>query len=65
VGLSRALDALPPAQREVVVLRFVDDLSLEQIAKAVGAPLGTVKSRLHHAIEKLRARLRTEKFRND
>lgn len=57
-GLTRALDEMPAAQREVVLLRFVDDMSLEQIAASVGVPLGTVKSRLHHAIRALRARLR-------
>jgi len=38
----------------VVVLRFVDDLSLEEIAVALDIPLGTVKSRLHLAIKQLR-----------
>jgi RNA polymerase sigma-70 factor (ECF subfamily) len=55
----RLVATLPEAQREVVLLRFVDDLSLQEIADAVGVPLGTVKSRLHHAIEALR-RARTD-----
>jgi RNA polymerase sigma-70 factor (ECF subfamily) len=38
----------------VVVLRFVDDLSLEEIGEALSIPLGTVKSRLHNAIAALR-----------
>lgn len=54
-ALSRALDALSPEHREVVVLRFYADLPLEEIARALGAPVGTVKSRLHHAITYLRA----------
>lgn len=44
---------LPPAQREVVVLRFVEGMSVADIALAVGCPAGTVKSRLHHAMNKL------------
>ncbi|MFN8620730.1 MAG: RNA polymerase sigma factor [Chloroflexota bacterium] len=54
-ALERALDALSPEHREVVVLRFYADLSLDDIARALGAPVGTVKSRLHHAISYLRA----------
>jgi len=57
-ALVQALEELPAAHREVVLLRFVDDLSLEQIAEAAEVPLGTVKSRLHHALQKLRLRLR-------
>jgi RNA polymerase sigma-70 factor (ECF subfamily) len=53
--LSSALGALPEPQREVLLMRFVDDLSLQEIADALGVPLGTVKSRLHHAIATLRA----------
>jgi RNA polymerase sigma-70 factor (ECF subfamily) len=52
--LHRRVAALPAAQREVVLLRFADDLSLEQISAALDIPLGTVKSRLHHALRTLR-----------
>jgi hypothetical protein len=40
--------------REVLMLRFVDGLSLAEIAEATGVPLGTAKSRLHHALTRLR-----------
>lgn len=53
--LLRVLGVLGAAHREVVLMRFVDDLSLEEIAQALAIPLGTVKSRLHHAIAALRA----------
>ncbi|MCW5766333.1 MAG: sigma-70 family RNA polymerase sigma factor [Phycisphaeraceae bacterium] len=53
--LRRILAVLPAPQREVVLMRFVDDLSMEQIAQALDIPVGTVKSRLHHAIATLRA----------
>ncbi len=36
-------------------MRFVDDLTLEEIAGALAIPLGTAKSRLHHAVALLRA----------
>lgn len=52
--LDRALAGLSPERREVLTLRFVDDLSLEEIANTLGIPLGTVKSRLHLAIKALR-----------
>jgi RNA polymerase sigma-70 factor (ECF subfamily) len=51
------LAGLSDAQKEVVLLRFVDGLELQSIADALGVPLGTVKSRLHAAIEILRRRL--------
>lgn len=52
--LHAVLANLPDAQREVLVLRFVDGLVLEEIAEAMQIPLGTVKTRIHHAIRKLR-----------
>ena len=53
--LSPALGGLPETHREVLLMRFVDDLSLQEIADALDVPLGTVKSRLHNAIATLRA----------
>jgi len=52
--IDAALAALSPARREVLTLRFVDDLSLAEIAAALDVPLGTVKSRLHLALKELR-----------
>lgn len=52
--LRRALAALPGAQREAVLMRFGDGLSLKEIAEALAVPEGTVKSRLHHALLSLR-----------
>lgn len=48
------LQELPADRREVVLLRFVHDFSLADIADALDLPLGTVKSRLHGAIQQLR-----------
>lgn len=52
--IDAALAALSAERREVLTLRFVDDLSLAEIAAALEIPLGTVKSRLHLAIKDLR-----------
>lgn len=52
--IARLLQSLPPEQREVVILRFYHDLSLQAIAEVVSVPLGTVKSRLFHALKKLK-----------
>jgi RNA polymerase sigma-70 factor (ECF subfamily) len=60
--LSAALANLSEEHREVLLLRFVDDLSLAEIAEAADVPFGTVKSRLHHALECLRADTRTKEF---
>jgi RNA polymerase sigma-70 factor (sigma-E family) len=50
-----ALATLPPRARAVVVLRFWDDLSVEQVAEALGCSPGNVKSHTARALEKLRA----------
>ena len=52
--LRRAVESLPEKHRQVVLLRFFEDASLEEIASALDCSVGTVKSRLHHALEKLR-----------
>ena len=54
-ALARALERLNPDQQVVVVMRFYLDLPLDEIARRLDAPLGTVKSRLHHALRALRA----------
>ena len=48
------LQELPLPQREALLLHFLEDFSLEEISTITGAPLGTVKSRLHHAKRSLR-----------
>ena len=51
--LRRCLDKLPEKQRKVVYLRFYVDDSLEAIALALGCSVGTVKSRLFNALDRL------------
>ncbi len=55
--LDELIAGLPEHQRDVVLLRFADGLSLEEIAGRLAVPLGTVKSRLHKALAELRQRL--------
>ena len=50
----QALKQLPAAQRAVLLLHFVEDFPLEEIAEVTGVALGTVKSRLHYAKKALR-----------
>ncbi|MFC4060097.1 RNA polymerase sigma factor [Planomonospora corallina] len=52
--VHRALARLPLAQREVVVLAVLGDLAHQEIAEVLDIPVGTVKSRLHHARVTLR-----------
>lgn len=52
--LRTILASLPGDQREVTLMRFVDDMTLPEIAAALDIPLGTAKSRLHHALKNLR-----------
>jgi RNA polymerase sigma-70 factor (ECF subfamily) len=53
--LAAAMATLPDTHREVMLMRFVDDMSVNEIAVALAIPEGTVKSRLHHAILALRS----------
>ena len=52
--LRAAVQSLPEKHRQVVLLRFFEDASLPEIAALLGCSIGTVKSRLHYALEKLR-----------
>jgi len=52
--VRRAVASLPEEHRLVVELRFFAGATLDEIAAALDCPLGTVKSRLHHGLEKLR-----------
>ncbi|MEX2173356.1 MAG: sigma-70 family RNA polymerase sigma factor [Pirellulaceae bacterium] len=52
--IHAALDRLPTEQREVLVLRFLESMSYDEIARVTGLALGTVRSRLHYAKRALR-----------
>ena len=60
--IDRLLASLPLERREVLQLRFVDGMSLEEISRALEIPIGTIKSRLHKAIAVLREDPATKKF---
>jgi RNA polymerase sigma-70 factor (ECF subfamily) len=53
--VRQCIASLPAKHQQVIYLRFYVDDSLEGIAAALGCPVGTVKSRLFHALDKLRA----------
>lgn len=55
--LQSALTSLSEVQREVVILRYWEDMTYAEIAVVTGTPIGTVRSRLHHAKAKLREEL--------
>ncbi len=55
--VAEALLTLEPLHREVLVLRFHEELALEEIASVTGAPLSTVKSRLYRGLAALRPRV--------
>lgn len=58
--LQTLLNALSPKQREVIMLRCLYGFSEQEVANIVKTPKGTIKSRLHHAIEKLKSLLETK-----
>ncbi len=52
--LARALDCVSPEQRELILLRYGQELSLKEISAVTGLPLRTVQTKLRRAIQKLR-----------
>jgi RNA polymerase sigma-70 factor (ECF subfamily) len=52
-----AIDMLPTAQKEVVLLRINGELSFKEIADMLAAPIGTVLARMHNAVKNLKAAL--------
>jgi len=58
--LASALTALEPIYREALLLRFQEDMSLQEIANIVQAPVSTVSSRIYRGLAVLRAQFETE-----
>jgi RNA polymerase sigma-70 factor (ECF subfamily) len=56
-----ALDRLSPLHRDVLLLRFIEDLPYDDIGQITGCPPGTVKSRIHHAKRLLRQEMERRK----
>jgi RNA polymerase sigma-70 factor (ECF subfamily) len=61
-ALAQVLVRIAGPSREVLLMRFVDGLKLDEIAAALGVPVGTVKSRMHNALEALRGDERTRRY---
>lgn len=58
--IQQAISSLPDKQRAVILLVYYEDLPQEEVALILDVPVGTVKSRLHHAIKALKAELRED-----
>jgi RNA polymerase sigma-70 factor, ECF subfamily len=58
--LARALQTLSPEHREVIVLRFYENLKIHEISAQTGLSAGTIKSRLHYALRCLEKRVPEE-----
>jgi RNA polymerase sigma-70 factor (ECF subfamily) len=56
-AIDRAFVRLEPDHQVVIALRFYRDLTVDEIARRLGIPEGTVKSRLYHALRRLRAEM--------
>jgi len=59
--LAACMHELPAIHREVLTLRFEEEMKLEEIAEVAGIPLATVKSRLRRALEGLRAAMQSRR----
>lgn len=58
--VQKAVHLLPEEQRAVILLTYYHDLSQKETARILAIPVGTVKSRLHHALKKLKADLEVD-----
>jgi RNA polymerase sigma-70 factor (ECF subfamily) len=56
VRLAAALDGIEPVYREALLLRFQEDLSLQEISQVTGVPVPTVSTRIHRGLARLRSR---------
>ncbi|MEP0842854.1 MAG: sigma-70 family RNA polymerase sigma factor, partial [Phycisphaerae bacterium] len=56
--VRRAIDRLPASYREVIVLRYLEQMSIEQIAEVLSARTATIQVRLHRARHKLKDQLK-------
>lgn len=60
MDLSQALDGLPLKYRSIIILRYFEDLTIEQVAKVLNENVNTVKTRLYTALQKLRIELEVD-----
>ena len=59
--IAEQVEALPDAQREVFLMRVVEDMSFKEIAESLGIPLNTALGRMHYAVTRLRTSLESNK----
>jgi RNA polymerase sigma-70 factor, ECF subfamily len=57
-NVQKEISALPEKYRSVIILKYLEDLSLNEISEILDMPLGTVKTRIHRGREALRKQLR-------
>ncbi len=57
-SVRRAIAELPPAHRAAVTLRYLEGLSVAEVAEILGRPVGTIKSQIHHGLKMLSFALR-------
>jgi RNA polymerase sigma-70 factor (ECF subfamily) len=60
LDLQNAVDHLPPTYKTIIILRFFEDLKIEEIAEITGDNVNTVKTRLYSALRKLRVEMGEE-----
>ena len=60
--LAAVLEILPDELREILLMKYVDQMSQEEITEALNIPLGTVKSRLYRALQILRENKKTQSY---
>jgi len=56
--VREALDELPAHHRSVLVLRYIERMSYQEVADTLGCSLGTVKSRIHYALQRIAGKIR-------
>lgn len=61
IAVRLAIDTLPPRQRQAVLLRYVADLPVSEVAEVMGCAVGTAKSTLHRALRSLNVELENER----
>jgi len=60
LDLYAAIDRLPPEQKAIVILKYLCDMTLAEVAEVMQYPLGTVKTYLHRALKELRLELKED-----
>lgn len=57
IDLQKALDELPCDYRNIIILRYFEELKIEEVAKVLGENVNTVKTRLYKTLQKLRIQM--------